>query len=164
MSRALLLNASYEPLAVVPARRALRLLFAGKAETVVESDVVFHSPSLAVVAPSVIRLVRYVVVPYGRSAPLCTRNVLARDRHICAYCGALATTTDHIVPRSHGGQHTWENVVAACARCNHKKGDRSLREIGWVLHRVPFRPRGCAAWLLSVETRPDWAPYLQEAG
>lgn len=61
-------------------------------------------------------------------------------------------------------QHTWENVVAACARRNHKKDDRSLREIGWVLHRVPFRSRGCTAWLMSIEPEPDWAPYLQVAG
>jgi 5-methylcytosine-specific restriction endonuclease McrA len=161
MQRVLLLNASYEPLAVVSARRALRLLFAGKADVVIESAGRFHSPSVTVVVPSVIRLVRYVVVPYGRSAPVNTRNVLARDHHTCAYCGRVATTTDHVVPRCRGGRHAWENVVAACAKCNHRKGDRLLAELGWALHRMPFRPKGCAAWLLSVTPEPGWAPYLE---
>ncbi len=164
MSRVLLLNASYEPLSVVSPQRALSLLFGGKVETVHESTAIFNSPSVSVVVPSVIRLMRYVTVPYGRSVALTTRNVLARDHHVCAYCGKLATTTDHIVPRCNGGSHSWENVVAACTRCNGKKGAKTVKEMGWVLHRVPYRPLGREAWLMRFTPEPEWMAYLDKAG
>ena len=81
--------------------------------------------------PAVVRLARYVKVPYKPEVPLTRKGVLARDGHRCVYCGAAATSLDHVVPRSRGGPHVWENVVAACSRCNHAKADRSVADLGW---------------------------------
>ena len=92
-----------------------------------------HSERLAVPVPTVVRLAHFVRVPYRREVPLTRRAVLDRDAHDCVYCGTRADTIDHVRPRSRGGAHVWTNVVAACARCNHRKGDRLLSELGWHL-------------------------------
>lgn len=164
MNRALLLNASFEPHSIVRDRDAVVLYMEGLVEVVEYSDRVFHSPSISVVVPSVVRLVKYVVMPEKhRSVLLTTRAVLARDDYTCAYCGGVADTVDHIVPRARGGKHVWENVTASCRRDNHKKRDLLLEEIGWVLHRTPFRPKGVAAYLLTMAPAPEWSQYLQVA-
>ena len=111
----LLLNATYEPLCVVSCRRAVVLVLTQKAIPVEEGDGAFHSVTTAVPVPSVLRLTRYVRVPYRAQVPLTRRAVFARDGGRCVYCGAGATSLDHVVPRSRGGAHTWENVVAWCA-------------------------------------------------
>ena len=113
MSRSLVLNASYEPLCVVPGRRAVCLVLDEKAEVIHHSEQVLHSARLAVAVPSVIRLRYFVKVPYQRRATLNRRAVFARDGHRCQYCGGPAESIDHVVPRSRGGEHVWENVVAA---------------------------------------------------
>src|SRR6185437_16946024 len=137
-SRVLLLNATFEPLAVVTAKRAVVLMLTGKAECVEATlDGVFHSENLTIPAPSVMRLSRYVRVPYRRAVPMTRAGVLRRDGRRCAYCGRRADTIDHVVPRSRGGGHTWENCVAACRLCNSKKADRLLSELGWTLERPP---------------------------
>src|ERR1035437_3381316 len=123
--RALLLNSNNEPLHVCDARRALLLILDETADVVIESDTIVHSQYLALPLPSVVRLRRYINVPRGRSIPLTTRTVVARDRGLCGYCGNSADTMDHIVPRSKGGPHAWENVVAACRPCNHRKGNKT---------------------------------------
>ena len=91
----------------------------------ISNGMVFHSERLVIEAPSVVRLRRYVRVPYRPHAPLTRRAVFARDAWTCQYCGARAENLDHVVPRSRGGLHVWENVVAACRRCNAKKEDRT---------------------------------------
>ncbi len=161
MSHALVLNATYEPLCVVPLRRAVVLVLAEKA-TVVESGAgVMRSARVSVAVPSVVRLARYVRVPYRHSVPLTRRHVLERDGHRCAYCARRADTVDHVVPRSRGGRHEWSNVVAACSRCNHRKGDRLLGEIGWELAVTPLAPAGTVALLVGLARRdPAWTPYL----
>ena len=126
MARALVLNASYEPLSVVSERRALVLVLADKATVVVNRDEIWHSESLALEIPSVVRLNRFVKVPYRRAVPVTRRAVFGRDGHRCQYCGDPAESLDHVTPRSRGGAHTWENVVACCRPCNVKKGDRVL--------------------------------------
>src|SRR4051795_10318657 len=121
-SRVLLLNATFEPLAVVTAKRAVVLMLTGKAECVgAACDEVFHSENLTVPAPSVMRLSRYVRVPYRRAVPMTRAGVLRRDSRRCGYCGQRADTIDHVVPRSRGGTHSWENCVAACRMCNSRK-------------------------------------------
>ncbi len=161
MSRALLLNASYEPHSVIRDRDAVVLCLTDLADPVEFSGREFHSPSCTVPVPSVLRLRRYISLPaLHRSVVPTTRNVCARDSYICAYCGGTADTMDHIVPRAHGGKHTWENLTAACRPCNHKKGDKTLEELGWKLERVPYRPRGVAAHLLRTPPEPEWVPYL----
>ena len=125
MGRALVLNVSNAPLAVVPARRAVVLVLKDKAEVVLTNGMVFHSEHVVLEAPSVVRLRRFVRIPYRAHAPLTRRAVFARDEWACQYCGASAENLDHVLPRSRGGLHVWENVVAACRRCNAKKEDRT---------------------------------------
>jgi 5-methylcytosine-specific restriction endonuclease McrA len=159
----LLLNATYEPLCVVSCRRAVVLVLTEKAVPVEEGDGAFHSVTTAVPVPSVLRLTRYVRVPYRAQVPLTRRAVFARDGGRCVYCGASATSLDHVVPRSRGGAHTWENVVASCARCNHTKADRALVDLGWRLGTPPRAPSGMA-WRVLGFRNPDprWQAYLDD--
>jgi len=161
MSRALVLNATFEPLCVVSTRRALVLVLDCKAELVHATDRVFHSERSAFAEPSVVRLSHYVKVPYQARVALNRRAVFARDGHRCQYCGAAAENIDHVVPRSKGGGHTWDNVVAACRRCNTRKEDRLLHDSGLTLRRKPTAPRE-RGWILVATggSRPDWEPYL----
>ncbi len=166
MAQALVLNATYEPLCVVPVRRAVVLVLAGKASMLEPGDGVLRGPDLkgpplVVPIPAVVRLARFVKVPYRPDVPLTRKGVLARDGHRCVYCGAAATSLDHVIPRSRGGPHVWENVVAACGRCNHAKADRSVADLGWRLPRQPRAPSG-AAWRVLGARRPDprWSAYL----
>lgn len=159
--RSLLLNASREPLCVVSLHRAVTLVLSGKA-VVLESDGRYlHSASFALPMPQVLCLTRYVHVPYRAAVAPTRRTVLHRDGHRCAYCAGPADTVDHVHPRSRGGVHEWTNVVAACSRCNHKKADRLLSELGWQLLVTPTAPRASAALLMAaVRPHPSWHPYL----
>lgn len=164
--RVLLLNATYEPLTALPMKRAVVLLVCGKAE-VVHGDptgMVVHSAKSSVEVPSVIRLATYVRVPYRGRVPLTRAGLMLRDRYRCAYCAGRAETIDHVVPRSRGGTHTWQNCVACCAKCNHRKADKLLAELGWRLRVVPSAPRGPHWRLLAgvVDADPLWLPYLGE--
>ncbi|HAM02915.1 MAG TPA: HNH endonuclease, partial [Acidimicrobiaceae bacterium] len=105
----------------------------------------------------------YVKVPYQSRVALNRRAVFARDGHRCQYCGSTAESIDHVVPRSRGGLHAWDNVVAACRRCNTRKEDRLPHEAGLVLRRLPAAPRQ-RVWLLAMSggARDEWAPYLGE--
>jgi 5-methylcytosine-specific restriction endonuclease McrA len=161
MRSALVLNASYEPLSVVSARRAACLVLADKAEIVEEDGTVLHSPSIVVPSPLVIRLHYMVKVPQLRRTALSRRAVFARDDYRCQYCGRAADSIDHVMPRSRGGEHSWENVAAACRRCNLHKRDRTPDEAGMRLAR-PCRPPRAHAWVVVSVTRvPEaWKPYL----
>jgi len=164
--RVLLLNATFEALTALPLRRAIVLVVCGKAD-VVHGDsagLVLHSAERSVVVPSVIRLRTYVRVPYRARVPMTRAALMHRDHYRCAYCGGRAETIDHVVPRSRGGGHCWENCVACCARCNHRKADRLLCELGWGLRVVPRIPAGRHWRLLAAvpEADPQWLPYLGE--
>ncbi|MCY4163673.1 MAG: HNH endonuclease [bacterium] len=161
MSRALVLNASYEPLSVVAQRRALVLVLAEKAEVILESDDRFRSERLDLAVPSVVRLLYYVKVPFFRTGGLSRRGVFARDEYRCQYCGCYADSIDHVQPKSRGGTHSWENVVAACRRCNIAKRDRLLSETHMRLLRPPAEPPR-SAWVASAvgHVPQDWLPYL----
>ncbi len=162
MSKALVLNATYEPLCVVPARRALVLVLKEKAEVVHATEAALRSERAEFPVPSVIRLTYFVKVPFRARAALNRRAVFARDGHRCQYCGATADSIDHVVPRSRGGEHTWENVVAACRPCNSRKEDRLAHEAGMVLRRHPTAPRELTWLIVAVGgVHPQWAPYLQ---
>lgn len=166
VSRVLLLNATFEPLAVVTVKRAVVLMLSGKAECVeVTVDQAFHSENLTIPAPSVMRLSRYVRVPYRAAVPMTRAGVLRRDGRRCVYCGRRADTIDHVVPRSRGGGHSWENCVAACRSCNSQKADRLLGELGWTLERPPRPPSRSAGGVLvlAVEPLPAWEPWLSAA-
>ena len=164
MSRALVLNTTYEPLCVVSARRAVVLLLTQKADLVADSGRRMHSERLSIEVPSVIKLRTFVRVPFRRRAALNRRAVFARDGSRCQYCAAPAESIDHVVPRSKGGEHAWENVVAACRPCNTRKRDRLLSETTMVLRRRPTVPRELSWITVAVGRVPDdWAPYLQPA-
>ena len=142
MRRALVLNATYEPLSVVSARRAVCLVLAEKAEVLHDDEAPMRSAHLELRTPLVIRLRYMVKVPYHRRTTLSRRAVFARDAHRCQYCGGHADSIDHVVPRSRGGEHVWENVAAACRPCNLRKRDRTPEEAGMRLMRSPRPPAG----------------------
>jgi 5-methylcytosine-specific restriction endonuclease McrA len=173
MANVLLLNASYEPLKVLPATHALQLLVRGVVEPV--SEVVaarFRSPSITLTVPSVIRLQRYVSVP-RRNATWSKRGVLERDVFTCIYCGVRAgdlrdgrtlakgdLTIDHIVPRSRDGGNTWGNTACACKPCNHRKADRTPHEAGMRLRWEPKIPR-VGYLVVSGNVPESWKLYLE---
>lgn len=159
----LLLNASWEPLTVISTKRAVVMVLQDIAEIVERGEGEFRSPSVSVPVPEVVRLTRWVKVPFRARIPLNNRNVLMRDDFNCAYCDKRANTIDHVIPRSRGGKHRWENVVAACRRCNMAKGSDLLSEIGWSLPFEPFIPRG-QVWIAFGRTEnPSWEQYLATA-
>ena len=160
--RTLVLNAGYEPLAIVSFKRALVLVMNDKASVIerIEGDPVWGSHG-AYDRPAVIILSRYVRVPNSRRVPVTRRGVLRRDNHRCGYCGKAASTIDHVMPRSRGGADSWENLVACCLRCNNVKSNRTPQEMRWELRFVPRPPHG-TAWTVRGTERSDprWEPYL----
>ena len=164
MSRALILNASFEPLCVVSTRRALMLVLAEKAELLHGTGQHFHAERIAIPEPSVVRLAYYVKVPYQARIALNRRAVFARDGHRCQYCGAAAENIDHVIPRSRGGLHAWDNVVASCRPCNARKRDHLLEDSGMKLRRPPAVPRQRTFILVaSGRIRSEWEAYLQRS-
>ncbi len=130
MQHVLVLNASYEPLNVCSFRRAHVLVYKGKAEVIERLDQPLRSSTGSFIWPHVIRLLHYVRVPRAIQRKISRRALFARDGWKCAYCGTAGgrLTLDHVVPRSKGGESIWENVVAACAPCNLRKGDRTVEQ------------------------------------
>ncbi|GIT80384.1 HNH endonuclease [Leifsonia sp. LS1] len=163
--KTLVLNAGYEPLAVVSFKRALVLVMNHKATVLsIDPDHPVWTISGSFERPSVILLTRYVRLPRGRAVPVSRRGVLRRDLHRCGYCGKSATTIDHVQPRSRGGRDSWENLVACCLRCNNLKGDRTPAEMGWTLAVTPRAPHD-ASWMVrgTEISQPDWEDYLAPA-
>ncbi|MFM2033003.1 MAG: hypothetical protein RLZZ297_1768 [Chloroflexota bacterium] len=164
MQRVLVLNASYEPLQLVPVRRAVVLLLQEKAELIEEAQRYITGISRRFVVPLVIRLTRYIRIPRNLKLP-CTRHaVLMRDRDTCQYCGETTSrsqlTIDHVIPRAHGGTTEWHNVVAACKACNHRKGGRTPAEATMPLLSIPRQPTYIAfALLMELERDVVWRKY-----
>ena len=136
----LVLNASYEPINICGARRALVLVLKGIARTEEEQGTMLHSHRLNLQMPSVIRLLEYRRIPH-QSRALSRKNILLRDRNTCQYCATVLPsgelTLDHVIPRSRGGSSTWENLVACCHGCNRRKGNQFPLEAGMKLMREP---------------------------
>ena len=167
MQQVLVLNASYEPLNVTTVRRAHVLVFKGKAEVIEELEQQLHSATDTFAWPHVIRLVAYVRVPRAVQRKISRRALFARDGWKCAYCGTASgrLTLDHVVPRSRGGESVWENVVTACAPCNHRKGNRLLEEARMELHQLPKAPAPVLFIRLAAPKIPSgWQPYLASWG
>lgn len=159
----LVLDKTYSPLGVVSAKRALTLLYMGRAEMVHESDTEWHTPSRAVTLPTVIRLLAKQIHVKRRPLAWSKRGVMMRDGFTCqfSHCDSKATTIDHIHPTSRGGDpRAWENTIASCLPCNRRKADRSLEDMGWKLKRRPKPPN---TLLVNVPSPPsDWAIYLPD--
>ncbi|MEM1271743.1 MAG: HNH endonuclease [Bacteroidota bacterium] len=158
----LVLNQDYRAITICSVRRAVVLVLLGKAELVeARMDRELHSPTRVLPWPSIIRLRRYIRVPYRRIM-LSRQNVLRRDAGRCQYCGVHdRLTIDHVQPKSRGGKDTWENLVAACVPCNNRKGNRTPEEAGMPLRRKPFRPSHVMFIRDYVGNVEDtWKPYL----
>lgn len=162
MSKVLVLNASFEPLNITSWRRAIVLIIKGKAEQVEHNGRVVYA---GLPLPTVIRLKHYVRVPY-KDIPLTRRNLLQRDNHSCQYCGYIGEglTLDHVVPRSRGGEDSWENMVTACVRCNVKKGNRTPKESNMPLRNPPRKPHSSLYFEVSRQIRTgghqEWRKYV----
>ena len=163
MGQVLVLNASYEPLNITSWRRAMVMMFKGKAESL-ELDT-SREIRRGTHVPTVIRLRQYVHVPF-RQLPLTRRNLLQRDHHTCQYCGARdqPLSVDHVLPRSRGGTDTWENVTTACLSCNVRKGNRTPKEAAMPLHRAPHRPLSSFSFEATRQIHSgrhrEWAKYV----
>lgn len=165
MNHVLVLNATYEPLSVVPLRRAVLLLLKEKAEIVEAAQAWLRSERSQLPVPLVIRLVCYVRLPRRLSLPISRRTVLARDHYTCQYCGEqpgrTQLTIDHVIPRSRGGETCWENVVTACGPCNRRKGSRTPDEAHMPVRHTPRRPRYLALTVLEGGPGHDvWDKYM----
>jgi len=163
----LVLNQGYEPHDVCRTRRAIVLMFCGKAEFVEDSRGEIHTVSTSFAIPSVIRLTRRVRRPFVERR-LTRQEVFARDRFTCQYCGreTRELTLDHVVPRSQGGGHFWENVVSACRLCNRRKGGRTPEEAGMKLLSEPKTPRGHGYHVPHhyFSSHTEWQKYLPQQG
>jgi 5-methylcytosine-specific restriction endonuclease McrA len=135
---------NYLPVSRVNIKRAIALLVTGKAEPLDFSSgkgYRVRSPSVVILVPEQIRLTITDAERVWRVPPVNRREVLRRDKHACQYCGSTKKLTlDHVIPRSKGGKHTWDNVVTACERCNSQKGDRTPQQAGMILHTKPKAP------------------------
>ncbi len=165
MGQVLVLNATYEPLSIVSVKRAVVLLLKEKAELIEAAEARLRAEKFSLPMPLVIRLVYFVKIPRRMALPVTRRTVLARDNYTCQYCGVIPPrqklTLDHVMPRSRGGKRTWENVVAACQKCNGRKGNRTPTEANMNLRIDPVRPRYLAiAALASIEVRQAWDKYM----
>jgi 5-methylcytosine-specific restriction endonuclease McrA len=160
----LVLNQGFEPLTVCRARRAVLLIFQGKAEMVENGAGFFHSVSTSVPIPSVIRLEQLVRKP-RRRRKLTRFEIFNRDHYTCQYCGLQShdLTLDHVMPRFRGGQHTWENVVSACAPCNRRKAGKTPQEANMKLAKTPAPPKGNNFFVVPyrhLRQRSEWQKYL----
>lgn len=138
----LVINATYEPISRTSLARAVALVLRGDAE-IEESDPLrlIRSKDQSLLWPKIIRLVRFVKVPFRFGPQTWTKSgVLRRDKNACAYCTKHATTVDHVLPKAQGGKDTWDNTVACCLRCNAKKRDRTPKQASMTLLITPFTP------------------------
>jgi 5-methylcytosine-specific restriction endonuclease McrA len=160
----LMLNANFEPLHVCTTRRAICLVLTGKADLVLNGRGVIRTVSRSYPRPSIIRLEKMIKRPRPR-VRLTKREVLRRDNYICQYCGKKTPnlTIDHVFPRRLGGEHSWENLVAACPPCNHRKGGRTLEQAHMNLKRLPKEPPASTYYLFSrhLTDNIDWQPFIE---
>lgn len=161
--RVLILNQDYSPISICSVQKAFLLVFLKKAELVIAAkDGLLRSVSKTFKLPAVIRLDKYVHVPY-KGVLLTRQNIFKRDGFCCQYCGsAKELTLDHLVPRSKGGKSNWQNLVTACKRCNALKGDNTPEKAGMKLRKQPFKP----TYVMFIRdfsgyVQEEWIPYLQ---
>ncbi len=161
-SRVLVLNADYSALTICSIYKAFLLIYTHKAELVSQGDGPLRSVSKAYPMPSIIRLNKYINMPFRGGVVLNRHNIFKRDGHSCQYCGNTRNLTlDHVWPRSRGGKTSWENLVTACKGCNNRKGDLTPDEANMPLNMRPYKP-SFVMFLrdLSGRVSEDWLTYL----
>ena len=160
----LTLNANFEPLHVCSTRRALMLVHIEKAEIILNGRGIIRSSSAEFEIPSVIRLGYMIKRPRPR-VPLSKREILRRDDFTCQYCGRRThtLTLDHVVPRHLGGGHSWENLVAACANCNRRKGGNTPEKANMPLLCQPIEPKPSAMYRFGrhLKSRQEWLQFIE---
>ncbi len=162
----LVLNQNYEPLNICRARRAVVLVYRGKAEMLENGSGFIHTASAAFPLPSVIRLEDMVKRP-RQPRKLTRMEIFHRDDYTCQYCGKKTRhlTLDHVIPRYRDGQHTWENVVSACADCNRRKAGKTPKEANMKLLTKPAPPRSSLPFYIPLhrlDNRSQWQKYLPQ--
>ncbi len=158
----LLLNQNYEPLQICSVRRAFVLVFQGKAELIEKADgLILRSISKDYPLPSVVRLWHYKNVPQ-KTVLLSRKNIFSRDSNQCQYCGTTKgpLTIDHVIPKRHGGEDTWDNLVSACVRCNSKKGHKTPEQVNMLLLKAPSRPTFITFIQRNIQISDRWRPFL----
>ena len=167
--KSLVLNYSYEPLQFCSAKRAIIMVFNGRAEFIESDGYVVRSPTTTFKLPAVIRVLNLVKRSRRKEIPFSKKNVLRRDNFTCQYCGSNnnSLTVDHILPKSRGGKSNWNNVVVACKPCNLKKGNQAPSEKGMRLHKKPSKPE--TQWpYFQLPSEPTshlkiWEKYLPKS-
>jgi 5-methylcytosine-specific restriction endonuclease McrA len=160
--KVLILNQDYSALTVCSVQKAFILVYLNKAELVSEArNLLLRSVSSTFPMPSIIRLYKYVNLPY-KGVMLSRQNIFKRDHHVCQYCGTSEDLTlDHVLPKSRGGKSSWDNLVTACKSCNSKKGDFTPEEAGMPLRMKPFKPSFIMFLRdFSGHIDEEWVPYL----
>ena len=162
-SAVLVLNQNYAPLNICNTRRAIVLVWLGKAELLENGRGDIRSISTSIPIPSVIRLQRMIHRPWQRRT-LSRHEVFIRDRYTCQYCGRQMKelTLDHVIPRHRGGEHTWDNVTSACKKCNFRKAGHTPEEVGMKLIRQPAQPTSGIYHMVYpyMDSRYEWKKYL----
>lgn len=160
----LVLNANFEPIHVCTIRRALGLVLEGKANLVLNGRGEIHTVSRVFPCPSIIRLAHMIRRPH-QGVNLTRREILRRDDYTCQYCGQRypLLTIDHVIPRRLGGRHSWDNLVAACPACNHRKGGRTLEQVHMHLLHIPAEPPTSAVYLFAchLKENQEWLPFIE---
>ncbi len=168
MEMTLLLNSTYEPLRVIPWKKAILLLCQGKVEVLEVYDREVHGISITFRLPSVLRLLELVKIRKNQRVVKFSRgNIFARDKYSCQYCGqrfrAEELTFDHVVPIAKGGKKTWTNIVTACIRCNNRKSGRTPPEANMRLIKKPVKPNWSPSLTITIgikKTPESWRDYL----
>ncbi len=157
----LVLNQNYQPLNICNVKRALALILLEKAESTVDGQELIKSPAQSFNIPIVIRLMSYIHKPI-HPKKISRQGVLFRDKNTCQYCGmsSESLTLDHIIPKSRGGKHTWENVVAACIKCNHKKAGSTPQEAKMKLINKVKKPNINSNYMIKGKPVKEWKPFL----
>ena len=164
MESILVLNADYTPINITNLKRAFNLIYKGKAE-IIKHNII--SPIVTELRkykrPTIIRLLRYISIPF-RKVNLNRQNIFRRDKFQCVYCGEKTKnklTIDHVIPKSKGGNNTWQNLVTCCKSCNIKKDDKTLEEVGMILTSIPYRPTYIQfVKNITISYKDDWLPFL----
>mgnify|MGYP001199467540 CR=1 FL=1 len=163
----LVLNQTYEPLNICRAKRAMVLIYQNKAEMLEDGAGMMHTVDRSLSVPSVIRLAHTIKRPHAVTRKMSKVEIFKRDNFTCQYCGDTShnLTLDHVIPRSRNGQHTWENVVSACVRCNRIKAGRTPEEAGMKLLKKPVEPQPGGLFHIPSNMpviKSQWEKYLPE--